>query len=125
MTEIQEVAEAIKLKYGQLWPLSSEMAAYIAMKEAGDQGHTVISNLTHALRELNGPSQSKSQNSSQQPGLLSGIVWEASPYEANVYRLLRGNKWVAHIRMNGEMFPEQQEALLTAMLAQGNSDGSS
>lgn len=53
MTEIQEVAEAIKLKYGQLWPVTREMAAYIAINEAGDQGHTIVAGLVHELLMLN------------------------------------------------------------------------
>jgi len=53
MTEIQEVAEAIKLKHGQLWPVTREMAAYIATNEAGDQGHTIVTELVHELLRLN------------------------------------------------------------------------
>lgn len=53
MNEIQEVAEAIKLKHGQLWPLTREMAAYLALTQAGDQGHTIVANLTHELMQLN------------------------------------------------------------------------
>ena len=53
MTEIQEVARAIYEKYRQLWPVTSEMATYIAIKEAGDQGVTVIASLSQALEELN------------------------------------------------------------------------
>jgi len=52
-----------------------------------------------------------------QDDLLDGITWQADPYEANVYRMLRGNNWVAHIRMNGEMLIERHAAMLNAMLA--------
>ena len=52
-----------------------------------------------------------------QNDLLDGITWQADPYEANVYRMLRGNNWVAHIRMNGEMLIERHAAMLNAMLA--------
>ena len=63
MTEIEEVAQAIYEKYSQLWPVTSEMASYIAMKEAGDQGVTVVNSLTQALEELN-----QSPSSTKKPG---------------------------------------------------------
>ena len=63
MTEIEEVAQAIYEKHVKLWPLTSEMAAYIAMKEAGDQGVPVVNSLTQALEELN-----QSPPSTKKPG---------------------------------------------------------
>jgi hypothetical protein len=53
MTEIEEVAEAIKQKYPDLWPLTLPQAGYIAEKEAGDQGSWVVMPLATALLELN------------------------------------------------------------------------
>lgn len=51
-----------------------------------------------------------------QDGLLDGIELKADG-EANFYWLMRGNRWVAKVQMNGEMLVERQEAILNAMLA--------
>ena len=37
--------------------------------------------------------------------------WERDS-EANCFFIMQGNRWVAAIRLNGEMFEEQQHALL-------------
>lgn len=47
---------------------------------------------------------------------LDGITWHAQG-EANFYRLMRGNQWVAVIHLNGEMLVWDQEQLLSAMLS--------
>ena len=46
---------------------------------------------------------------------LEGITWHAQG-EANFYRLMRGNHWVAIVQLNGEMLVWDQEQLLNAML---------
>lgn len=45
---------------------------------------------------------------------LDGITWHAQG-EANFYRLMRGNNWVAVVHLNGEMLVWEQEQLLNAM----------
>lgn len=55
MTEIQEVAEAIKAKHGALWPLTWAVADFMAKQLAGDQGEAIIAQLTHELMQLNEP----------------------------------------------------------------------
>lgn len=47
---------------------------------------------------------------------LDGITWHAQG-EANFYRLMRGNHWVAVVQLNGEMLVWDQEQLLSAMLS--------
>lgn len=46
---------------------------------------------------------------------LEGITWLAQG-EANFYRLMRGNHWVAIVQFNGELLVWDQEQLLNAML---------
>lgn len=46
---------------------------------------------------------------------LEGITWHAQG-EANFYRLMRGNDWVAIVQFNGELLVWDQEQLLNAML---------
>lgn len=48
---------------------------------------------------------------------LQGISWKADG-DANFYTLLRGNRWIARIQMNGELLVAQQETILNAMLAE-------
>lgn len=53
MTEIDEVAEAIKAKYPMLWPMTAYQASYIAKQEAGDQGDTIVNLVAQGLLKLN------------------------------------------------------------------------
>lgn len=46
---------------------------------------------------------------------LCGIEWKPQG-EANEYILLRGSRWVATVRFNGELLPEAQGEILKAML---------
>lgn len=55
MTEIQEMAEAIKAKHGALWPLTWAVADFMAKQLAGDQGETIIAQLTRELMQLSKP----------------------------------------------------------------------
>lgn len=55
MTEIQEIAEAIKAKHGALWPLTWAVADFMAKQLAGDQGEAIIAQLTPELMRLNEP----------------------------------------------------------------------
>lgn len=50
---------------------------------------------------------------------IEGIEWKPQG-DANEYALVRGNQWVAHIRMNGELTVPAQEAILGAMLERRN-----
>lgn len=60
MTEIDEVAAAIQAKYPMLWPMTAYQASYVAEKEAGDQGDTIVNLVAQALLKLNNDDQARS-----------------------------------------------------------------